>query len=946
MSKDKPGSQYKDSINLPKTAFPMKAGLPNREPQILKKWQELNVYHELQKQRADAQSYVLHDGPPYANGDIHTGHAMQKILKDIIVKSRNLQGLRAPYVPGWDCHGLPIEIQVEKKHGKAGQKIDKKTFRQKCREYAARQVEGQKKDFIRLGVQGDWDNPYLTMDFKTEADTVRSLAKIVEAGHLYHGLMPVYWCPVCASALAEAEVEYQDKLSPAIDVKFDVVNVAEFATRIGFDAEKLTKPSVAIWTTTPWTLPANEAVSLHPELQYVLVQAGEHQLVLAEALYEQALTRYKLLEGHTVLTRFPGAALEKLSLQHPFYDRTSLLILGEHVTTEAGTGAVHTAPAHGVDDFAVGKHYDLPVTNPVGSNGTFLESTELFAGQFVFKANPLVVETLQHKGTLLHHEEYEHSYPHCWRHKTPMLYRATAQWFVGMEHLSGQQGLRFQTLKAIDSVNWQPDWGQARITTMVENRPDWCVSRQRNWGVPITIYLNKETGEMHPDTVSLMEQAAQKIELEGVQAWYDLDDSELLGDDIDDYDKVVDTLDVWFDSGVTHNSVLKAREDLEFPADLYLEGSDQHRGWFQSSLISSVAMNEGAAPYKTVLTHGFVVDKDGRKMSKSLGNVIAPQTVTNTLGADVLRLWVASTDYRTEVSLSDEILKRTSDSYRRIRNTARYLLGNLDGFEPSQSLAYDDLLELDQWAVRKSAQMQKQIEEAYENFQFHLIYQRLHQFCVVDMGGFYLDILKDRLYTTGKTSHARLSAQTAMQHILESLVRTLAPILSFTAEEIWGHMNGEREASVLLATRYQALDNIQQDSDSDEFWQTVIDVRNEVSKQIETVRVAGDIGAGLDARVTIFADQQLFNTLNRIESELRFVLITSDTKLSLIGSENNDAVDTEISGLKILVEAMSDEKCVRCWHRRPDIGTIAAHPELCSRCVENVDGDGEPRDFA
>jgi len=943
MSKDKPGSQYKDSINLPKTAFPMKAGLPNREPQILKKWQELNVYHELQKQRADAQSYVLHDGPPYANGDIHTGHAMQKILKDIIVKSRNLQGLRVPYVPGWDCHGLPIEIQVEKKHGKAGQKIDKKTFRQKCREYATRQVEGQKKDFIRLGVQGDWDNPYLTMDFKTEADTVRSLAKIVEAGHLYHGLMPVYWCPVCGSALAEAEVEYQDKISPAIDVKFDVINVAEFATRIGFDAAKLTKPSVAIWTTTPWTLPANEAVSLHPELQYVLVQAGEHQLVLAEALYEQALTRYNLLEGHAVLTRFSGAALEKLSLQHPFYDRTSLLILGEHVTTEAGTGAVHTAPAHGVDDFAVGKQYDLPVTNPVGSNGTFLESTELFAGQFVFKANPLVVETLQNKGTLLHHEEYEHSYPHCWRHKTPMLYRATAQWFIGMEHLPGQQSLRFQSLKAIDSVNWQPDWGQARITTMVENRPDWCVSRQRNWGVPITIYLNKETGEMHPDTVSLMEQAAQRIELEGVQAWYDLDDSELLGDDIDNYDKVLDTLDVWFDSGVTHNSVLKAREDLEFPADLYLEGSDQHRGWFQSSLISSVAMNDGAAPYKTVLTHGFVVDKDGRKMSKSLGNVIAPQTVTNTLGADVLRLWVASTDYRTEVSLSDEILKRTSDSYRRIRNTARYLLGNLDGFEPSQSLAYDDLLELDQWAVRKSAQMQQQIEEAYENFQFHQIYQRLHQFCVVDMGGFYLDILKDRLYTTGRTSHARLSAQTAMQHILESLVRTLAPILSFTAEEIWGHMNGEREASVLLATRYKTLDKVQQDRDSDEFWQTVIDVRNEVSKQIETVRVAGDIGAGLDARVTIYADQQLFDTLNRIESELRFVLITSDTKLSLLGSENNDAVDTEISGLKILVEAMSDEKCVRCWHRRPDIGTIAAHPELCSRCVENVDGDGEPR---
>lgn len=946
MSKDKPGSQYKESINLPKTAFPMKAGLPNREPQILKKWQELDIYNELQKQRADADSYVLHDGPPYANGDIHTGHAMQKVLKDIIVKSKNLQGLRAPYVPGWDCHGLPIEIQVEKKHGKAGQKIDKKTFRQKCREYAARQVEGQKKDFIRLGVQGDWENPYLTMDFKTEADTVRSLAKIVEAGHLYHGLMPVYWCPTCASALAEAEVEYQDKVSSAIDVKFDVIDVEDFANRIDFDVSKLDKPSVVIWTTTPWTLPANEAVSLHPELQYVLVQAGEHQLILAEALYEQALTRYELLENHTVLTRFDGAVLEKILLKHPFYDRTSLLILGEHVTTDAGTGAVHTAPAHGVDDFAVGKGYDLPVNNPVGSNGTFLESTELFHGQFVFKANPLVVESLQQKESLLHHEEYQHSYPHCWRHKTPMIYRATAQWFVGMDHLSGDQGLRKQTLKSIDSVNWQPDWGKARITTMVENRPDWCVSRQRNWGVPITIYLDKETGEMHPDTIALMEQAAQKIEQEGVQAWYDLDDAELLGDEVDNYDKVVDTLDVWFDSGVTHNSVLKARDNLEFPADLYLEGSDQHRGWFQSSLISSVAMNDGAAPYKTVLTHGFVVDKNGRKMSKSLGNVIAPQTVTNTLGADVLRLWVASTDYRTEVSLSDEILKRTSDSYRRIRNTARYLLGNLDGFEPSQALPYDELLELDQWAIRLSSQMQQQIEDAYESFQFHQIYQRLHQFCVVDMGGFYLDILKDRLYTTGRTSRARLSAQTAMQHILESLVRTLAPILSFTAEEIWGHMNGEREASVLLATRYTALDEIKPDSEADDFWQTVIDVRNEVSKQIETVRVAGDIGAGLDARVTLFADQSLFDRLKRIEAELRFVLITSDVKLSLIDSASGDAVDTDINGLKIVVEAMTEEKCVRCWHRRPDIGSIAAHPELCSRCVENVDGDGEPRDFA
>ncbi len=946
MSKDKPGSQYKSTINLPQTAFPMKAGLPNREPQILKKWEGLDAYHSLQHQRADAPVFVLHDGPPYANGNIHTGHAMQKILKDIIVKSKNLAGYRAPYIPGWDCHGLPIEIQVEKKHGKAGQKIDKKTFRQKCREYAGRQVEGQKKDFIRLGVQGDWENPYLTMDFQTEADTVRSLAKIVESGHLYHGLMPVYWCPACASALAEAEVEYQDKMSPAIDVKFLIVDHADFAKRVGIDASVLANPSVVIWTTTPWTLPANEAVSLHPELNYVLVQAGAEQLVLVEELMESALARYELSDDHQVLARFTGEAVELLSLQHPFYDKKVPVILGDHVTTDAGTGAVHTAPAHGPEDFAIGKRYNIPVNNPVGSNGTFLESTELFAGEFVFKANPHVVEVLQERGTLLKHVEYEHSYPHCWRHKTPMIYRATAQWFIGMEHLKGDQGLRYRSLKAIDEVNWEPIWGKARIQTMVENRPDWCVSRQRNWGVPIAIYLNKETGKMHPDTPALMEQVALRIEEQGLQAWYDLDDAELLGDDLDDYDKVHDTLDVWFDSGVTHNSVVKRREELNFPADLYLEGSDQHRGWFQSSLISSVAMNDGKPPYKAVLTHGFVVDKDGRKMSKSLGNVIAPQEVFNSLGADVLRLWVSSTDYKSEMSLSDEILQRTSESYRRIRNTARYLLGNLSGFEPSQGLAYEDMLSLDQWAVRLSAQMQAQIEAAYESYQFHQIYQRLHHFCVVDMGGFYLDIIKDRLYTLDPSSKARLSAQTAMQHILESLVRSIAPILSFTAEEIWGHMAGEREESVLFARSYSAFADIPKNAAADNEWASIIDVRNEVAKQIEALRTAGSIGSALDAHVALYASNETYSTLAKLGDELRFVLITSEATLTAFDDAPESAVQSELEGLKVSVVALDEQKCVRCWHRRPDVGEVSAHPELCVRCVSNIDGDGESRDFA
>jgi len=944
MSKDKPGSQYKDTINLPQTAFPMKAGLPNREPQILKKWAELDAYHALQKQREGADTFVLHDGPPYANGNIHIGHSVNKILKDIIVKSRNLQGMRSPYVPGWDCHGLPIEIQVEKKHGKAGHKIDKKAFRQKCREYAQRQVETQKSDFIRLGVQGDWENPYLTMAFETEANIVRSLAKIVEAGHLYHGLMPVYWCPACGSALAEAEVEYQDRVSPAIDVKFDVADLEDFAKRIELDEAVLAAPSVVIWTTTPWTLPANEAVSLHPELTYVVAQAGSQQLILAEDLLESALSRYEIGD-HEVLARFPGAALELLKINHPFYDKQVPIVLGEHVTTEAGTGAVHTAPAHGPDDFAVGRRYNIPVNNPVGSNGTFLESTELFAGQFVFKANPNVIEVLEERGALLKHVEYEHSYPHCWRHKTPVLYRATAQWFIGMEHLGGDKALRSQAMKSIDEVCWEPDWGKARIRSMVENRPDWCVSRQRNWGVPIVVYLHKETGEMHPNNLDLMEQVAQRIEKAGIQAWYDLDDVELLGDDVDQYDKVTDTLDVWFDSGVTHNSVVNARSNMELPADLYLEGSDQHRGWFQSSLLSSVAMS-GKPPYKTVLTHGFTVDKDGKKMSKSVGNVMAPQEVINTLGADVLRLWIAATDYRSEMTISKEILQRTSESYRRIRNTARYLLGNLNGFESSQALPYEELLSLDQWAVRFAARMQKQIEDSYENYQFHQIYQRLHQFCVVDMGGFYLDILKDRLYTTDKSSKARLSAQTAMQHILESLVRVLAPILSFTAEEIWGHMSGEREASVLFATRYAGLDEFPTDEIADAKWASIISVRDEVAKQIEALRAAGDIGSALDASVHLYADGNIFDLLSELADELRFVLITSHAQVQVLSDAPATAVQSDVAELKVEVTANINNKCVRCWHRRPEVGSIKVHPELCSRCVENIEGDGEPRSFA
>ena len=942
-------TNYKDTINLPKTDFSMKAGLAQREPVTLARWQEMDIYARLRKERAGQEQFILHDGPPYANGAIHIGHAVNKVLKDIIVKSRTLDGLDAPFVPGWDCHGLPIEQQVEKKHGKAGVKLGKAEFRTMCREFAQRQIEGQKEDFKRLGVIGDWDNPYLTMAFETEANTLRALGKIIEFGHLYHGLLPVLWCTECRSALAEAEVEYEDRVSPAIDVRFDVEDVDDFRGRIGAGTEDVpNRVSVVIWTTTPWTLPANEAVALHPELDYVVVSAGDGDwLVLAEALSEEAMERYGLVD-YRVLARFAGEVLEGLRLSHPFYDRKVPVVLGEYVTTEAGTGAVHTAPGHGPDDFVVGKKYGLPVNNPVGPDGVFLDSTELFGGHFVFKANEVIVDVLRVRARLLSVTDYEHSYPHCWRHGKPIIFRATAQWFIGME----RAGLRQKALACIDEVSWLPDWGHARIRGMVENRPDWCVSRQRIWGSPIALYAHRETGELHPDTQNILEQVAQRIEKMGIDAWFELDDRELIPDDVDQYDKVADTLDVWFDSGTTHDSVLARRADLHRPADLYLEGSDQHRGWFQSSLLTGVAM-VGKAPYKAVLTHGFTVDAEGRKMSKSRGNVIAPQKVFDTLGADVLRLWVAGSDYRSEMTISDEVLKRIADSYRRIRNTARYLLGNLDGFHQEQALPYDEMLALDQWAVRLSASIDDEVRSWYTSYQFHQIYQRMHQFCAVEMGGFYLDVLKDRLYTTPAGSRARLSAQTAMYHTLEAMVRWIAPILSFTGEEIWQHMSGEREDSVLLTTWYDGLPATDSGANltareglNDAFWSDVIAVRGEVGKRLEELRVDGKIGAGLDAEVDLYCDNAWQEKLGRLGDELHFVFITSAARVLPLESAPGDAIDSAIEGVRLAVFASTHEKCVRCWHRCADIRESAAHPELCARCIENVDGAGEDRRYA
>ncbi len=941
---------YKDTINLPRTSFPMKANLANREPQMLKQWEESRLYDRIQQHTAGRPVFILHDGPPYANGDIHIGHAVNKILKDMVVKSSLLAGFHSPYVPGWDCHGLPIELQVEKKVGKVGVKVDARTFRQKCREYADRQIDIQREGFKRLGVLAEWDHPYVSRNFSYEANMVRALAKIVEGGHLSQGVKPVNWCFDCGSALAEAEIEYQDKTSPAIDVLFTAVDDSALLAVFGIDSVDAgpddAVTGIPIWTTTPWTLPANEAVTLNAELNYSLVhgdwQGRSLALVLAEDLVDAVVSRIGL-ENPRVLGVRKGAALENLLLQHPFYQRRVPVILGDHVTTEAGTGAVHTAPGHGDDDFRMGKKYDLPVTSPVGGDGIFLPDTELFAGQFVWKANKNIIELLQEKSLLLHHEPFQHSYPHCWRHRSPTAFRVTPQWFICMD----KAGLRGRALEVIKDIRWVPGWGEERINGMIEGRPDWCISRQRTWGVPITLFVHRVSGELHPDSIDLMHKAADLIDQDGIDCWYEDDIYQRMGVDEADYETVTDILDVWFDSGVSHRCVLEERDYLRRPADIYLEGSDQHRGWFQSSLLTSVAMH-GEAPYRQVLTHGFVVDANGRKMSKSVGNVVAPQKVMNSLGADVLRLWVAAADYRQEMTVSDEILKRVSDAYRRIRNTVRFLLGNLDGFDQSQCLAADKMLPLDRWAVDRAAVLQDACKQAYSDYQFLKIYQNVHNFCVVEMGAFYLDIVKDRLYTTGEKSHPRRSAQTAMFHILEAFVRWIAPVLSFTSEEIWQQMSGEREDSVLMSTWYEGLFTLDNPDQDRSRWRRIIAVRDELSKAVEKLRASGEAGSSLAVEAKIWVDGDLAEALQWTGDELRFVFITSD---ATTGRLEDAPVDAEIISLDdgniaISVWPSKFEKCVRCWHQREDVGQSSEHPELCGRCIENVAGAGEKRRIA
>ncbi len=921
---------YKDTLNLPATEFPMKANLTQKELEILERWEKIDLYGKLAEIGRDKPKYILHDGPPYANGHIHIGHALNKVLKDIVLKCKRMSGFEAPYVPGWDCHGLPIELQVEKNLGSKKHQITKAEMRRLCREYAAKFVEVQRREFERLGILGEWDDPYLTMNYVYEGITARELAAFAENGGLFKGKKPVHWCSSCVTALAEAEVEYADHRSPSIYVKFPLKDdiSAEVPALAG-------KPvSVVIWTTTPWTLPANLALSLHPEFDYAALDTGSAVLIVAAGLLDSF--RKGTGVGGEVIATFKAGILEKKNCRHPFYDRNSVILLGEHVTLEAGTGCVHTAPGHGQDDYEMGLRFGLDIYNPVDNRGRFLENVEFFAGQPVFEANKSVIEKLTEVGALLGAAEISHSYPHCWRCKKPIIFRATEQWFISME----TNNLRAKALEEINRVTWIPRWGRDRIYGMVEGRPDWCISRQRSWGVPITAFICQGCGEAVADA-AVMRHVADLFTAHGSDIWYQREAAELLPQGFtcpacgsDRLEKEMDILDVWFDSGVSHAAVLETRDNLSSPADLYLEGSDQHRGWFHSSLLVGVG-TRGTAPYRSVLTHGFVLDGAGRKMSKSLGNVTAPEDVIKKFGADVLRLWVAAQDYRDDSRISQEILTRVSESYRRIRNTCRYILGNISDFDPAaDSVAYADLQEIDRWALHQLELLKERVLRAYEEMEFHVICQSVNAFCSVEMSAFYLDILKDRLYSSRRGSLKRRSAQTALYLILDSLVKLTAPVLSFTADEVWRYMPRQSAESVHLA-EFPALSPEHRDDGLTSRWDTIIRVRGEVSKALELARVQKVIGHSLDAAVTLAAPEELLGFLKGCAAELKSVFIVSKVELaSEIAGESVPAENVE--GLRIRVEAAPGAKCERCWCYDEAIGTDAAHPTICPKCIEAV----------
>ncbi len=942
-------ADYKNTLNLPDTPFPMRGDLAKREPLWVKEWNDKGLYKRLRAVSKGRPRFVLHDGPPYANGDIHIGHAVNKILKDVIVKSKAMAGFDAPYVPGWDCHGMPIEVQIEKKHGK---NLPAGETQRLCRAYATEQIARQKVDFQRLGILGDWDNPYLTMAYGNEADEIRGLGVLLKKGYIFRGLKPVNWCFDCQSALAEAEVEYEDRKDPAIDVGFAFAESEKIAA--AFNLKSIPdKPGFAvIWTTTPWTLPGNQALNVHPEFDYALVDTDLGLLILADAMLApgdvpesteeefDSLAMPKLLARYGVkswklIGKAKGQALEGIRFRHPFYDRTAPVYLGDYVTLDTGTGIVHSAPAYGVEDFESCRRYgmkDDEILTPVMGDGRYASSLPLFGGLSIWDANPKIVQLLKEKGALFAVDwKHVHSYMHCWRHKTPVILRATIQWFASMDKKVDGESLREAALRGIEATRFYPDWGQARLRGMIANRPDWTLSRARQWGVPMPFFVHKETGVLHPRTLELMEEVAKRVEKGGIETWQTVTTAEFLGADAAHYEKVKDTIDVWFDSGSTHLTVLKGshKSESSFPADLYLEGSDQHRGWFHSSLLVSCMMN-GVPPYKAILTHGFVIDMDGRKMSKSKGTGVAPQQIAGTLGAEILRLWIASGDYSGELTISNEILKRVVESYRRLRNTLRFLLANTSDFDPARdTVPVAEMTEIDRYALALAARMQAAVADDYKAYQFHLVTQKLQSFCSEDLGAFYLDICKDRLYTCGKESRARRSAQTALWHITNSLLRLMAPILSFTAEEAWAVFGGKGGNSVFGET-WHAVPDAGLDSSVIGQWDSVRQFRELVTKRIEEKREAKEIGSSLAAELEIHAPGPAYDALARLQDELRFVLITSSATVH------------KGAPAAVKVQASAHPKCERCWHYRADVNTEG----LCGRCESNLHGAGEPRRYA
>ena len=927
---------YKETLNLPSTSFPMKANLVNLEPRLLQSWEQDNLYHMIREASRGKKRYILHDGPPYANGHIHMGTAFNKILKDIVVKSKQMTGFDAVYVPGWDCHGLPIEHQVEKQFGEDKARMTILDIRRRCAEYAAEFIDIQREEFKRLGVLGEWENPYLTMAHRYQSIIVREFGEFMLNGSVIRSKKPIYWCSSCQTALAEAEVEYEDHVSPSIFVKFPMIS------DIGSKLPELKgeQVSVVIWTTTPWTIPANLAIALHPDLDYLAVKVGNEVYILAEGLLFACMSAFSV-EKYEILATFKAKEIEGLKCRHPLYDRESVIVLAPYVTLEAGTGCVHTAPGHGREDYETGLLYGLDIYSPVNDQGRFTEDVEYFAGEFVFDANASVNNKLKESGKLLLAEDFTHSYPHCWRCKKPVIFRSTPQWFISME----KNDLRKRSLESIQTVKWLPSWGRDRIYGMIESRPDWCISRQRAWGIPITVFHCKSCDAVVLNQ-DILDKVASLVEQHGADVWFEKEPEELMPAGTvcpecqgNQFTKEKDILDVWFDSGVSWAAVLEDRDYLDYPADMYLEGSDQHRGWFHSSLLASIG-TRGKAPYKTVLTHGFVVDGDGRKMSKSTGNVVAPQDIIKKHGAEILRLWVAAEDYRDDIRLSDIILQRLTESYRRIRNTWRFLLGNLSDFDPdSDRVDYAELGEIDRYALHLLHKLIQKVRTGYDTFEYHTVFHSVHNFCVVGMSAFYLDALKDRLYTSPRNSKERRSAQTVLYEIIDSLVRLMAPILSFTSDEIWSSLpHGTAGEHSVHLTLFPDVDESKFDDELAGRWEQLLDIRSEITKAIEPARKSKVVGHPLDARVLLFPPDNLRGLVERHLEDLRVASIVSQVDLGTDRKAPDQAFQSELfEGLAIHIEAYAGEKCPRCWKRRTDIGSSQRFPEVCATCVDQLE---------